>query len=93
MINVTEKAIDVLAITLSTNEAGEEQGLRLARNAEGQFGLALDEPREGDEVVKQEERPVLLVDKEVSSALDGAVLDVDETAEGARLTLRMPEER
>lgn len=93
MLNVTEKARDILAQTLETSEAADEQGLRLARTPQGEFGLAIDEEREGDQVVKQDERPVLFVDQEVSTALDGAILDVDESPEGTRLTLRMPEQQ
>lgn len=92
MLNVTDKALDVLAKSLDASEATEQQGLRLARTPQGEFGLAIDEEREGDQVVRQEERAVLLVDQEIASALDGATLDVIESPEGTRLTLRMPEE-
>lgn len=92
MINVTEKALGMLENSLIANQANEGDALRLARNPEGEFGLALDQEREGDHVVKSEERPVLIVDKGVSDALDGATLDVDESPAGARLTLRMPEQ-
>lgn len=92
MLKVTEKVVDVLARSLDASEASDEQGLRLARTPEGEFGLAIDEEREGDQVVKQEERPILFVDQDVASALDGATLDVAESPEGTRLTLRMPEE-
>lgn len=92
MINVTEKAIDVIAKTLETNNISEDQGLRLARGPEGEFGLAVDQEREGDQVVKQGDRPVLFVEQEISTSLDGATLDVQEAPDGARLTLRMPGE-
>lgn len=91
MISVTEKAVDVLARTLEESDASEDQALRLARAPQGEFGLAIDEERSGDQVVKQAERAVLLVDEEVSAVLDGATLDVVESPEGTRLTLRMPE--
>lgn len=90
MLSVTEQAADVLTKTLETNEIPEGQGLRLARNAAGEFGLAVDERREGDQVVASGEREVLFVESEISDALDGAVLDIAEAPDGARLALRMP---
>ncbi len=92
MLNVTEKAVDILANSLEASEATEEQTLRLARTSQGEFGLAIDEKQEGDQVVKQEERDILVLDEEISAALEGAILDVAESPEGQRLTLRMPEE-
>lgn len=92
MLNVTEKAVDILANSLEASEASEEQSLRLARTPQGEVGLAIDEERDGDQVVKQEERAILVLDKEISTALDGATLDVSDSPEGQRLTLRMPEE-
>jgi iron-sulfur cluster assembly protein len=89
-LSVTEKALDVLANTLEANEVEEGQGLRLARNAMGEFGLAIDEAREGDQVVEKDDKAVLFVDQEVSDSLDGATLDIASSPEGARLTLKMP---
>lgn len=90
MLNVTEEATEVLTKTLESNEIPDGQGLRLARNAAGEFGLAVDEKREGDHIVESSERAVLFVDQDVSQALDGAVLDVTEAPDGTRLALRMP---
>lgn len=90
MLNVTEQAAEVLTKTLDSNEIPEGQGLRLARNPAGEFGLAVDERREGDQIVSAGDREVLFVESEISDALDGAVLDVAEAPDGARLALRMP---
>jgi Fe-S cluster assembly iron-binding protein IscA len=92
VLNVTEKAVDILANSLEASEATEEQSLRLARTPQGEVGLAIDEEREGDQVVKQEERAILVLDEEIATVLDGATLDVSDSPEGQRLTLRMPEE-
>ncbi len=92
MLNVTEKAVGALADSLESSEATDEQSLRLARTPQGEFGLAIDEEREGDQVVKQEERSILVLDEEISTALDGAILDIADSPEGQRLTLRMPGE-
>jgi Fe-S cluster assembly iron-binding protein IscA len=91
MLNVTERAVDMLARTLEETEAEDEQGFRIVRTAPGELGLTIDEVREGDQVVRQEARPVLLVESWISDALDGATLDVTEDEEGASLMLQAPE--
>jgi len=90
LLSVTDQAADVLAKTLESGDIPDGQGLRLARNAAGEFGLAVDEKRDGDQIVQSSEREVLFVDEMVSQALDGAVLDVTEAPDGTRLALRMP---
>ena len=90
MLSITEQAADVLTKTLESNDIPDGQGLRLARNAAGEFGLAVDEKRDGDHIVAASEREVLFVDQDVSQALDGAVLDVTEAPDGTRLALKMP---
>jgi iron-sulfur cluster assembly protein len=92
MIQVTERAADILKDLLEGSPASDDQALRLAQTGPGQFGLQLDEPREGDQVVKKDDRLVLLVEPPVSTALDGATLDITGEQEGAGLTIQMPEE-
>jgi hypothetical protein len=53
----------------------------------GQIALALDSVREGDHVVRLEEQTVLMVDEWVSNVLHGALLDVEEHADGTSLAL------
>ena len=93
MITVTEKAVDALAESLSSSEASEEQSLRLARSQDGEFGLTIDERRDGDQLVKQEDRTILVIDETVATSLDGATLDVVDLPEGQRLSLRMEEQK
>ena len=90
MLEVTEKALDALTTVLDSSETEHDQGLRLSPRAEGGFGLVVDEPHDGDQVVSQGDRPVLIVEPEVSMGLDGAVLDVTESPQGPQLTLRAP---
>lgn len=92
MLSVTEQAAEVLAKTLESGDIPDGQGLRLARNAAGEFGLAVDEKRDGDQIVETSDREVLYVDEAVSEAVAGAVLDVTEAPDGVRLALRMPGE-
>lgn len=89
MLIVTEKALDALTTVLDVNETGPEEALRLTPSAGG-FGLVVDEQHEGDQVVSQGERAVLLVEQRISDTLGGAVLDVVESPEGPQLTLRTP---
>lgn len=89
MLTVTEKALDALTTVLDVNETGPEDALRLTPSAGG-FGLVVDEQHEGDQVVSQGERAVLLVEQRISDTLGGAVLDVVESPEGPQLTLRTP---
>lgn len=92
MLQVTDKALDAMAQTLDAKAAEDDQALRLGLTDTGQLGLALDNRRAGDEVVSKGERPVLLVEPEVSEHVNGAVLDVADTPGGAQLTISMPEQ-
>ncbi|HUF52815.1 MAG TPA: hypothetical protein VMR52_03455 [Dehalococcoidia bacterium] len=91
MLNVTEKALDALTTVLDTYETGPEEALRITPSAGG-FSLIVDEQHEGDQVVSQGERAVLLVEQRVSDTLGGVVLDAVESPGGPQLTLRPPED-
>jgi|FLYL01.1.fsa_nt_gi Fe-S cluster assembly iron-binding protein IscA len=92
MLNVTDKAAAALHETLNANttEENQDQLLRLTRSGDG-LGLALDEERDGDQVISHDDKKILVVDNEISQALDGATIDAVETPEGARLVLETPE--
>jgi hypothetical protein len=69
----------------------EPVGLRLVASddpKDPQLGLALDSPREGDEVVDHEGSSVLIVDARTAQRLADRTLDVIETPDGLRLGLR-----
>jgi len=103
MIDVTAAAREVLQDLITRSlPAGtdggdgvvrEEVGFRLvpapSPDAEqASLSLALDLPREGDQVVRHADRNVLLVDGATAEALEGRVLDVDEGPEGPVLAVR-----
>lgn len=90
MINVTTDAAAVLGQSLATTEADESQALRLEKSQDG-LALTLDQEREGDQVVRHEERTVLVVDQSISDSLDGATIDVTDTPEGKRLVVEAPQ--
>jgi Fe-S cluster assembly iron-binding protein IscA len=99
MLNVTETArgmldgilTDALGRMDTSQIEVSEPGLRLVIS-EGQAGLTLDFPQEGDEVVEENGHPILIVDQMIGEALDGATIDVEKSDEGDRLTIRPSEQ-
>ncbi len=84
---VTERTTAALKQLLDSTEHDPGQWLRLQSDPVGNLSLVIDEPREGDFVVRHEEDPVLLVDTPLAEGLIGAVLDVEFTADGFNLML------
>jgi Fe-S cluster assembly iron-binding protein IscA len=79
MITVTERAAAGLQELLTTNHAQPGQGVKLVRDAAGNIGLTIAAPNEGDEVIRRDEQPLLIVDGRIAGALDGAQIDCDTT--------------
>ena len=69
MLIVTEHARQRLKGMLVANADDPQVCLRLV--------LVLDEAMEGDQVVEHEGLRVMLVDHEISTSLDGGILDVE----------------
>ena len=90
MVNVTEHALDVLVMTLETSAPSMDHSFRLAQESEDEYGLAIDEARAGDQMVKHGERTVLVMDDAVATALDGLTLDALDSPEGVQFTLEEP---
>jgi len=86
MLTVTGMAAQYLYETLSRKEEGAPAALRVVYSEEG-YQLTLDDPKEGDQVFEHEGENYLLVDSAVGEALSDATLDVQESAQGMRLTL------
>jgi Fe-S cluster assembly iron-binding protein IscA len=91
MLIVSDRALDVIAGAIDSDEVADDQALRLAKTAEGEFGLVVDQPQADDQIVTRDEKPVLYVANEVSTSLDGATLDIAEGTNPVRLTLKVPE--
>jgi len=49
--------------------------------------MALDKEKEGDQVVESEGAKVLFVSSELAQALDGMVIDCQETPQGAQFSI------
>lgn len=90
MLNVSDKAGEALHRALEANEGGGEDVLRLTRSGD-QLALAVDQERDGDQIVEHDGRSVLVVEPAISQALDGATLDAVQTPEGLRFVFEAPE--
>jgi Fe-S cluster assembly iron-binding protein IscA len=77
---------DAIAEEPTLQEAQPSPALRLVIQ-NSQAALALDQPRDGDQVIEHDGKPLLLVDPEIAQALADITIDVQETPEGGRLTL------
>lgn len=86
MLSVTDAAVKELSDILDQTNASSDQCIRLVQN-EDALALQMGEQRAGDQVISGEERPVLLIDSDLSQALEGATLDAVETDEGKQLML------
>ena len=75
MIRLTERAGEALREVLRENEAPEDQAVKLLPEPSGGLAMTIAPTAEGDEVVKKEGRPVLIIDAEIVDRLDGALLD------------------
>jgi len=87
MLTVTESAKEKLMETLLANTDDREAGLRLTMKPPGQLGLVLDRESPGDSVVEHEGLKLLLVEPELVELLEGAILEVQDTPDGPRLTI------
>jgi Fe-S cluster assembly iron-binding protein IscA len=92
MIQVTKNAATEIKNVLAANDTGEDRGLKLVPAERGGVSLTIDKPQPGDAVLKDGERPLLIVDSTIARNLDGVVLDVTsddkERDQGSRFVLR-----
>jgi Fe-S cluster assembly iron-binding protein IscA len=91
VLQVSPSAADVLREARATQDVPDSYGLRVFAQADetGQPALAIaftEEPVEGDEVTEQAGTEVYVA-PELAEPLASQVLDVEETPEGAALTL------
>jgi Fe-S cluster assembly iron-binding protein IscA len=90
MITVTTEAAEVLATRVEVETTDPEETFRLVPAGSEQLGLTIDRMKEGDQVVEHEGVKVLLVGSELAEALDGLVIDCEDTSEGRRLIVSGP---
>jgi Fe-S cluster assembly iron-binding protein IscA len=77
MITITERAATALEELLSSSNAQSGQAVKLVPSDDGQVGMTIDAPSEGDEVISRGDAPLLIVDGDIADALDGARIDCD----------------
>jgi Fe-S cluster assembly iron-binding protein IscA len=91
MVNVTDRAKNVLKSALSRSGEQPGTGLMVEISEEGTCALFPDREKAGDQVVKHQGEVLLLIGEEASQPLDGATIDLAETPEGDRLVVSKPE--
>ena len=91
MVNVTDRAKNVLKSALSRSGEEPGTGLRVEISEEGTCALFPDRKKAGDQVVEHQGEVLLLIGEEASQPLDGATIDLAETPEGDRLIVSKPE--
>ena len=94
MLTVTESAKAELKRVSSQDLDQPEAVLRLVTDEMGQLSLVADVEKESDQVIKHEETTLLVVDEQLSTALEGVGIDCQDTDAGPRLVLfrSQPEE-
>ena len=95
MLQVSDAAVDVLEEARSAQEVPDSFGVRVFAQADesGQAALALafaEEPAEGDEITEQSGTEIYVA-PELAEPLSESKLDVEDTPEGAQLTI-VPQE-
>jgi Fe-S cluster assembly iron-binding protein IscA len=89
MLTVTTEAAEKLKEAIQAQTMDPEVAIRLipSPSKPNQLDMALDKEQEGDQVVESEGVKVLIVSSELSEALDGMVIDCQETPQGARFSI------
>jgi len=89
MLTVTALAAGKLKEAIQAHTTDPEVCIRLISSPSkpNRLEMALDKEREGDQVVESEGVKILLLSSEVAPALEGVVIDCQETPEGAHFTI------
>ena len=89
MLTVTEQAAVRLKEAIQSQTEDPELAIRLVPSVArpNQLDMALDKEKEGDQVVESEGVKVLFVSAELSEALDGMVIDCQDTPQGAQFSI------
>ena len=89
MLTVTALAAGKLKEAIQAQTTDPEVCVRLISSPSrpNQLEMALDKEKEGDQVVESEGVKILLLTPEVAPALDGMVIDCQETPQGVHFTI------
>jgi len=86
MFVMTESAGEFLCAVLDRAQAPQEAAIRLELEGDALISK-LDKPRPGDAAFDHDGRKVLVMDERVSQLLSGSKLELEPTAEGAKLVI------
>jgi Fe-S cluster assembly iron-binding protein IscA len=94
MVTVTEQAAGKLMEQLQAAGTGSGTSFRLVASSSKSGGLELvfGEEKEGDQVVENQGRKVLLLDAEVTQLLDGRTISFEETTQGGGFKISKADE-
>jgi Fe-S cluster assembly iron-binding protein IscA len=87
MVQVTERAREMFKEALDQMVDAPSVALRLGPTGSG-LGVFPDTPSDVDQVIEHDGQAVLVLDPEVSEALAGKTIDVEDHVEGSRFVLR-----
>jgi len=89
MLTVTAQAAARLKEAIQAQTEDPELAIRLVPSAArpSQLDMALDKKKEGDQVVDSEGFEVLFVSAELAQALDGMVIDCQDTPQGPQFSI------
>ena len=93
MLTVTTTAKEKLKQALQKQTTDPEMAIRIVSSPSepNRLELVLDKEKEGDQIVETEEgTKILLIGPDLVSALEGFVVDYEETPEGAGFTISKP---
>jgi Fe-S cluster assembly iron-binding protein IscA len=92
MLTVTEQAAAALKGVVQAQTEDPELAIRLVPSVArpNQLDMALDRKKEGDQVVDSDGFEVLFVSAELSEALDGMVIDCQDTPQGMQFSIGRP---
>jgi Fe-S cluster assembly iron-binding protein IscA len=87
MLTVTERAVEFLRESLGRRQEGMPESLRIVYSEREGYHLTLDNPKDGDHVFQQDGERFLLLDAELTELLAEAIVDIQDSPQGPRLTL------
>jgi len=89
MLTVTAQAAAKLKEAIQAQTEDPELAIRLVPSAarSSQLDMALARKKEGDQVVESDGFEVLFVSAELNQALDGMVIDCQDTPQGAQFSI------
>ncbi|HEX78353.1 MAG TPA: hypothetical protein G4O03_08130 [Dehalococcoidia bacterium] len=89
MLKVTALAAEKLKEAIQARTTDPELGIRLipSPSKPNRLEMTLDREKEGDQVVESEGVKILLLSPELAPALEGMIIDCQETPQGVRFTI------